>query len=523
MRENRGILFLLCTGCAATALIHSKYVLDNFSPAKWIWLYLLSFVLVIHLILSRKRIHVPSGKGVAFALGAVVVSYLGAILLNFNQSYLTQFLDWSCFIIIALFSFNYLRSQRSIHWLTFFSSLAMLGVLMHPMLFSSGILYSTFGYPNMIAEFLGIVIILQTYSLLNTFDRPKIKIILILLLVINVSYLVFLATRATILGVYLMVPVLLIGQDKKKLLTLALIFNLSPIGVHFLRTNVLRDADLVRNKGQSASVRLVRWVNTLHLIKDNPFGIGPGNYEFGYIPYDHKYQQDPESHISSVVRSPHNGFLELLAENGIIASIIILLVFGWPMKKIIWSWQRSENIQIKYLSLAVIGFLLIDCFFAFPMENATPFIYAALFLGISLRGVTGERQVTSRFYFPVLMMFILFFSYGASDVIVAKFLEANRARYLGSVRDACRRMPENWRICVRQADIETYFKRYAAAEKTLAGILSRSPNNYLAIERMGGLKLRKGETSTACSYFKKHIDLMGENTPVSAQIKQFCR
>ena len=79
-------------------------------------------------------------------------------------------------------------------------------------------------------------------------------------------------------------------------------------------------------KESNTKIRLTRWRNTLYMIAENPFGVGPGNYEYGYIPYQNSFSQDLESTESMVVRSPHNGFLEAAAENGW-ACLLILIVF----------------------------------------------------------------------------------------------------------------------------------------------------------------------------------------------------
>jgi len=135
---------------------------------------------------------------------------------------------------------------------------------------------------------------------------------------------------------------------------------------------------LEQTKQETSSVRWKRLQNSWSMARDFPWGTGPGAYEFTYMRYRDAVSLDPEASESMVPRSPHNGYLELMIENGWLAlgclfALMAVLGYTFFVKKPesssgwVWNWAW---ISLLYLS--------VDALFAFPFEVPFPFFASLL-------------------------------------------------------------------------------------------------------------------------------------------------
>ena len=123
------------------------------------------------------------------------------------------------------------------------------------------------------------------------------------------------------------------------------------------------------DKEQSASSRFMFWKNALELSKQNLLtGVGLGNYAIEISPYDNKSLND-----GNLTLHPHNDFIEILVETGIINGLIYIALF---ITLLVVNLKRvkSKNQETQIIALITISMLVvygIDSLLNFPLHQPT--------------------------------------------------------------------------------------------------------------------------------------------------------
>ena len=173
----------------------------------------------------------------------------------------------------------------------------------------------------MAAEFYGVCALVFLRAVILS-KKNRIRFFWGFALLIAIVFLFLERSRASVLAfIVATLPFLWLYKPKKRSLIIssATIFG----GVFMLTLNM---STLAQLKSQNTQIRLNRWMNSIAMIRDRPFGIGPGKFEFEYIPYRAAWREDPESNERVIVRSPHNEVIRLGVEYGL--PLLIFLVFS---------------------------------------------------------------------------------------------------------------------------------------------------------------------------------------------------
>lgn len=138
--------------------------------------------------------------------------------------------------------------------------------------------------------------------------------------------------------------------------------------------------------GGSSVERIDIWQNTLKMIIDNPVtGVGQGNWRITFPAYG---LTDLRSETGEIFfQRPHNDFLWVWAENGIMGIVFFLSLFVLAYYYLFRVIIRSPQIELKYLALAMIFGLsayLIISFFSFPKERIEHQIYLHLIFAVGI-------------------------------------------------------------------------------------------------------------------------------------------
>ncbi|MFC1886637.1 O-antigen ligase family protein [Thermodesulfobacteriota bacterium] len=121
------------------------------------------------------------------------------------------------------------------------------------------------------------------------------------------------------------------------LLLIAIAFYISPVAKNRIMQGILEIENYKKDKVlTSLGTRMVVWHQTLRAIQERPFwGAGTGGFVAAYRLQEPKYQ----GWQGSVFQDPHNQFLRILAEQGLIGLILFSMliyaffiqdVSGWP-------------------------------------------------------------------------------------------------------------------------------------------------------------------------------------------------
>ena len=131
--------------------------------------------------------------------------------------------------------------------------------------------------------------------------------------------------------------------------------------------------DLTQTDSQAE--RLLLWEKTISMIKENPvLGVGFQNWKYQLPKYSLEGLRNEKNEVN--VQRPHNDFLWIAAESGII-TLLFYLVF---ITYLIYVGIKTKNILV----LVVFAFL-IDSVFSFPKERIVHTLILATSIGIILK------------------------------------------------------------------------------------------------------------------------------------------
>ena len=153
-------------------------------------------------------------------------------------------------------------------------------------------------------------------------------------------------TRGTILGLTiceLVVFFIMLKKDKKKAVVFLSISLLLIVGIatyHLIEP--LRNGRIVAQMSQviagNTHHRSALFKNTIEMSLDNPFGVGINNFEYLHPKYANlDTRPSPYVSDSTILRTPHNISLKMLAEVGYIGGVVFILI----VLSILWSCLNS--------------------------------------------------------------------------------------------------------------------------------------------------------------------------------------
>ena len=177
----------------------------------------------------------------------------------------------------------------------------------------------------------------------------------------------------------------LLKRGMKVIMIVAIIVSLSAVvfeksgAIDLLKYKV---SSIFDSKSHDNQGRLKMWESTWHLSQDNfIFGVGAGNWKIAVLPY---YNANFGSNYQNW-RRPHNDFLWVLSEKGIIGLVFYLLIFliiTVYAFKIIFNEEDKDKIVLISLLISGLGGYLVVSFFTFPLERINHQIYIALFMAV---------------------------------------------------------------------------------------------------------------------------------------------
>ena len=241
----------------------------------------------------------------------------------------------------------------------------------------SGRVCSTFENPNVLGEFFLLTLPLTVIRLFYL-KNIKSKILYSLFAVIQALCLIFTYSRGCWLGIILAAGILLLFSAKK----LFILMTAGVFAIPFIlpQSVIDRFLSIGNTADSSTSYRIYIWEGTLRMLKDTwVYGIGLGTAAFNAV-----YQRYALGAISAP--HPHNLYLLILSETGIIGMILFLFAMFYMFKGL--GYVAKNNAKYKNLS---VGFM-------------------ACFGGYFLQGIFDNVWYNYRIY----ALFIIFISFVAA-------------------------------------------------------------------------------------------------------------
>lgn len=206
--------------------------------------------------------------------------------------------------------------------------------------------------------------------------------------------LLFLQTRAVYLALvcsFIILGFLFIKKNRnnfKKLLIIFCACSITFIILSFVSDSFFNRINIFNYLGsESSQERLAIWRNTILLIKEYPFfGVGAGNWQYMFSKYSIGAIHNISNSEVSFQR-PHNDFLWILSETGIVGFSLVAFVLLYLLSKGKAGLSNSTNreqIKIKILFSFLCGLLVIS-FFSFEMERITHITIASIIMALLIK------------------------------------------------------------------------------------------------------------------------------------------
>lgn len=276
-------------------------------------------------------------------------------------------------------------------------------------------LTGTSGHKNLYSSFILLTCICSAYSFFHF--KKAWKNVALACFIIQVLLIVFLRSRAvwigSSVGIIVYVVFLIIPTSNQKInkcwaivpvvLLFLFFYAALPYCIDTYKNTFTSTAIEAVNDTGSLAERFQIWDKTYEVIKANPFvGVGAGNWKIAVT----KYQLPSVYRVQDlniIFQRPHNEFLRIIAEYGIVGFFLFIGFIGY----FIWSLiDNLKNRTNKVLLAGFIGFLSC-CFFSFPLERAEhQVVLMVIFLLISAAHKKDKHITSSHFNIPTSLLVV---------------------------------------------------------------------------------------------------------------------
>ena len=424
---------------------------------------------------------------------------------------------YSCFSVYLIFAY------RENKWLEKFLKIIVIGAVLASILGFSiyvlkeapprmigpffNIFYASNLWPNAFALFL---VTVWPLPILFNFGKSRVGVgvpwLIALSLVLSALFLTY--SRGALLTAIFQAIILLIYFIKridfaviKKVLFVGLLSCFFVVSLNSARDlrfndNVISFSDKLTFQNQenltSVKERYDFWKGAVDLSLNSPvFGYGP--FSFRYL-YEAKEQKD----LLAIADHPHNVFLKIAAENGLVACaafigllLTILIIFVKNFKKFK---DRSSRDLSYILAVSIVGNFahnMIDYNLNFLANLLLLFLLLSFLRSILVQNFYSKNSKTfilSGILPFILAVFLFIFSiYEGGILVVAKTYDEDFRRFSFYPRE----------YFLQKADYYLQNNDFSNAEKYAKEEVSLNPYDSLAWERLGQIYYKKADNSSS--------------------------
>ncbi len=444
-------------------LIKSTELLDQGLLSRFLSLQVVLFLLLVMRFLSKRKIVFPL-RSPLLLIVLLFVLYTGFHLF-WGKVYSDSVFDWiktsSYFLLllllINLYSFDELKSGLTGSLAVLSIVLATWGAMELFQVVQTGKLSiplstyqikTAFGHRNLYLQILFLTYPFQLYHLFSTTSHFK-KYLLTIFSGITLFLLIVLSNRtvwlALVLGFGWVIfleyrrrkqrksPVF-IDRKRQKIFHSSLLLVLLFSGLFFATCTKTPEAEehfsnILKPEMGSGKDRLELWKRTLKIIKAKPLlGCGAANWKIDMMQYGNKGLVS-ENNITFYQR-PHNDFLWVFAEQGLIGGLLYLSLFVLIFYLLLQRGREKNPKALLFqmsLLFAFTGFTLFS-FFSFPHERVVHNILLTLLLSVIVAQHINEKKP---FSLQSKLQKTLF--YGASTLLLSIAILFGYQRFVSEV------------------------------------------------------------------------------------------
>ncbi len=286
----------------------------------------------------------------------------------------------------------------------------------------------------------------------------------------------------------------------------------------------------------SLNERVWLWKNTIAMVKDNPLlGVGLGQWRLAFPAYGMKQKIAGlgDGSVEIVFLRPHNDFIWVLSELGVIGFLSYLAIFAISIFYALKIFFKSNDDERQALAMAmlfgIIGYMVIS-FFSFPKERIVHNILLALIMTCIVstyhqsfpREKAGDGSKIIYVRLPVLLLLIVCIVTGyvrlVSETHARQALIAQRAgnwqRLRAEIDKAASTfyqidptgVPLSW-----YRGIANYSTgRFQEAHGDFKYAYKIHPNHIHVLNNLGTSYAKLGDYESSIEYYKKALDVCPE-------------
>ncbi|GCD77207.1 hypothetical protein JCM31826_06890 [Thermaurantimonas aggregans] len=269
--------------------------------------------------------------------------------------------------------------------------------------------------------------------------------------------------------------------------------------------------------------RLKFWKNSLEMFKENPLGVGAGNWQFWFPKYGVEGMNTSVMDGETVLPQPHNDFLWVLTESGIFGFLffsafwILVLATAYSVKKS--SQEHLVKRQMLISLLSIVGYLGFS-FFDFPLERPEIQLLilstAAFVLSKSHKGIIRLPSWTSLIFVGIGLAS----SYSAyqklkSEKISVKVLEANARQDARRIIPLAESAISDYFVVDRVGNTMYYymglgymaFQNWPMMKEMYEKALGLTPYHFISMNQMGNYYKAQNDLLMAREWYIKALKI----------------
>ncbi|MFW5804226.1 MAG: O-antigen ligase family protein [bacterium] len=431
--------------------VSSDLIIDNLI-FKTLLISFITFVWIIVLLLFNKKLKIQYDKLLFFSFFYVLFYSIGIF---WSTTYTLSIVGISklllFFIIFNVINILYNKNNDILIFLIkaiILSFLLSIIVLVKQISLLEDLSYTSFyslsgicGHKNLYSSFVFLTLIGSFIGLEYLKKHKFWYIIVTCTLILQIITIIFLRTRAVWLAciISILVYIILSIFNPRKLIptkiwlfsiVIAIVTTISftfvlPFMLKGFLTAQPQSTDITKISDLGTfQERIKVWNKTYELIYDNLYwGVGSGSWKINFtkhsIPDIYKVQD-----LNVIFQRPHNEFLKILSENGIIGLFLFLFLINYFVFKLF----NTNNVLVfkssKYLFSGFMGFSVI-MFFSFPLERTEHNLIIIVLLAIAYLPVNNDLGK----YSLNISKFFLFIPFIICLVLIVIFQSRYKSSY----------------------------------------------------------------------------------------------
>ena len=290
--------------------------------------------------------------------------------------------------------------------------------------------------------------------------------------------------------------------------------------------------------------RLMIWRETLRMFTDHfPFGVGAGNFKVQLQSYREAGRLD-FSKIDSRWNQPHNDYLWILAEKGVIGFVAFFMAIGMAFFLGVRTVFRARSREESWIAMAAVANLvsyMVDSFFSFPLDRVNHQVGLGVILAtLATRPTDQKLEGFSRWDFKIPIFTALAFGLLGIGITIAS-VSLKQEHHVALAREAMSR--GHWNTMQKQAHLARASLRtldtYAVPVSFLEGFAlmkkgsideavplfeladRESPDRFYILNNLAVMYLARGNDQKAGELFQRLHRLYPEEIEAACNLALF--